>query len=722
MEVKVAVEQPAPSDDGPTIDLGDKPTPDGGGDDQGESGGSGTIGEDLFGGDSGGDALGGDLGGGGGGLGGGLSEDGSMGGSETSTKTPDVDQQLSPEEQFVETNAATYKQLIDDINKIITEYKPSGKDGKITKKDSREIIEKLRDFQWSNNTLLELSSLGTNQKDDNLSNLDSLIQGIIDDKTKNLSSKKPELDTLLKARGGNYHMPKVKFSFSPDGGVTKTVAAEESKQATSNSEKFLSAKEALKHTIVKARKSIKALNAKATTARGLLYKKLKLSEMDAAPDMEAPAEEVKELDSDIASETGQIGGVAQELQDTLSELTDSINKLTNAVDGLEAGEVPKEEYDGGMELIEEGKEVAEEGDEHLDDVEDLEEEIKAAFTKKPKVKSAESSMKKDDEKKEEKKEDEAKKEASTVSSEKKAGIIATIKTAEELIPAIENGTIESAQDLALIPDAVVASWKNMPEVVNSLRKAGKTQVIEALIERTIDAHLAGKNETVKQAKYTENMIKDIGETSKVMNTREYDKWFEQGSGELDKGFRANESKFNTDTNDYQGNFSTEFSGKAAAPLGSEHEKGKKASISLSTEAALKVRKAFEVAGEEQFKSIIANPLAARMITAFQAAGMTEDEAVETSFEVLADSYEEAVKGLIQRGLTYANASETELLRRAKDVSTYKVSLFGDEEVRTAAKEEGQGQVRTASAQKPALRSGSTSAQEVESNPFDKLRV
>ena len=159
-------------------------------------------------------------------------------------------------------------------------------------------------------------------------------------------------------------MPKVKFSFSPDGSVTKTEVADETKKATSNAEKFLLAKEATSTAIVKARKAIKALNAKATTARGLLFKKMKLSETDmAAPELEAPVEEMKELDSDIASETGQIGGVAQELQETLSVLTDSINKLTDAVDSLDAGEVPKEEYDNGMELVEEGKEVAKEGGE-----------------------------------------------------------------------------------------------------------------------------------------------------------------------------------------------------------------------------------------------------------------------------------------------------------------------------------------------------------------------
>lgn len=721
MIVKVAVEHPAPSDDGPTIGLGDGP--DAGADlgDTADAGGdSGSIGEDLFGGDSGDSG-----GGGGGGFGGGFDADtdgAAADDSETSTKTPE-ESQLSPIEQFVETNSPTYKQLIDDINKIIVEYKPAkdsdkGKEG-ISKEDSRKVIDKLRDFQWSNSTLSELSSAGSNQKDESLDNLDSLIKVIIEDRTKNMSSKKPELDTLLKARGGNYNMPKVKFSFSPDGGVTKTVTADETKQATSNSEKFLKAKEATSNAIVKARKAIKALDSKATTARGLLFKKMKKSEMEAAgPEMEAPAEDMKELDSDIASETGQIGGVAQELQDTLTVLTDSINKLTDAVDSLDAGEVPKEEYDSGMELVEEGKEVAEEGDEQLDDVEDLEEEIKEAFAKKPKIKSAEAESKKEEAKEEKKEMEKEEKEASVKS--RKAGLIAAIKTAEEILPAVENGTIESAKDLKIIPDAVVASWKNMPEVINSLRKAGKTDIIEALIERTIEAHLTAK--TVKQAKYTETLAKDIGETSKVMNTREYDKWFQQGSGDIAKGAKSEHGKFNTDTSEFPVNFGEQF-GSAESALGAESAKGKKASISLSTEAALKVRKAFEVAGEEQFKSIIANPLAARMITAFQEAGMSEDQAVETSFEVLADSFEESVKGLIQRGLTYANASETELLRRAKDVSTFKVSLFGDE-VKAASSQEGQEQVRTASAQKPALRSGSASVDSEKSlaDIFEKLRA
>lgn len=700
MKVILAVENPAPSDDGPTIDLGDKPTPDGDGGDADLGGDTGSVGEDLFGGDSGG--SGGGFGGGG--LAGGFDEGGDEGGGE---EAPPVEEkpELSPEEQFVETNFETYKQLLDDIYKIINDYSSEGKS--IKSDDSGYVIDKLRDFQWSNNTLLELSSIGSNVKDDNFNNLDNLVKDLINDKNKNLSLKKPELSTLLKARGGNYHMPKVKFSFSPEGGVTKTEVADETKKATSNAEKFLQAKEAASTSIVKARKAIKALNAKATTARGLLFKKMKLSnaEME-APELEAPMEDMKELDSDIASETGQIGGVAQELQETLSVLTDSINKLTDAVDSLEAGEVPKEEYDSGMELVEEGKEVAKEGDEQLEDVEDLEEEIKEAFAKKPKMKSAmeHSKEKGEDESKEKEAKEDKSKEASAKS--KKAGVIASIRKAEQLVSAIENGTIESQEDLNIIPDAVVASWKNMPEVISSLRKAGKESLVDAIIERTIDAHLSTKTAGVKQAKYTDKLVKDIGETSKVMNTREYDKWFEQGSGDIAKGAKSEHGKFNTDTSDFPEKFGEPY-GSAESAMGAEHVKGKKASIALSTEAALKVRKAFEVAGEEQFKSIIANPLAARMIEAFQKNGMSEDQAVEASFEVLADSYEETVKGLIQRGLAYANASETELLRRAKDVSTFKVALFSEEVKTAGTAEEVGGEVRTASARKPALRTGAS---------------
>lgn len=712
MKVLFAVEHPEPSDDGPTIDMGDKPTPDGGGDDLADD--STTVGEDLFGGDS---SSGGGFGGGGIGL---DSSDTNGGDTESSAPAEELKPELSPEEQYVQTNFDTYKQLTDDINRILEDL--SVQEKKVTEKDSEYVMKKLRDYQWSNNTLLELSSLGSTQKDGKLSNLDNLIKDIINDKNKNLSLKNQQLSTLLKARGGNYHMPKVKFSFSPDGSVTKTEVADETKKATSNAEKFLIAKEATSTAIVKARKAIKALNAKATTARGLLFKKMKLSETDmAAPELEAPVEEMKELDSDIASETGQIGGVAQELQETLSVLTDSINKLTDAVDSLDAGEVPKEEYDNGMELVEEGKEVAKEGDEQLEDVEELEEEIKEAFIKKPKVKSA---MEHKKEEKESSKEDEKKeeaKEASSKVSSKKAGAIASIRKAEQLVSAIQEGTIESEQDLKAIPDAVVASWKNMPEVISSLRKAGKESMVEAIIERTIDAHLNTKTAGVKQAKYTDKLVKDIGETSKVMNTREYDKWFQQGSGDIAKGAKSEHGKFNTDTSEFPERFGEPY-GSAESAMGSEHVKGKKASITLSTEAALKVRKAFEVAGEEQFKSIIANPLAARMIQAFQEAGMSEDKAVEASFEVLADSFEESVKGLIQRGLTYANASETELLRRAKDVSTFKIALFSEEE-RTAAAEGEVEQVRTASAKKPALRTVSTEQTSVDiKNIFDRLRA
>jgi hypothetical protein len=191
MRVLFSVEHPEPSDDGATIGMDNKPTPDGdlSGDGLGDdSNDSVSLGEDLFGGES----LSG-----GGFSGGGLDFDSDEIDDDTESSIPSnggLESAVSPEEQYVQTNYETYKQLTDDIYKIIEDIFVKNK--KITEKDSRYVIKKLRDYQWSNNALLELSSLGSAKKDGNLRNLDNLIKDIINDKIKNLSLKNYELSTL----------------------------------------------------------------------------------------------------------------------------------------------------------------------------------------------------------------------------------------------------------------------------------------------------------------------------------------------------------------------------------------------------------------------------------------------------------------------------------------------------------------------------------------------
>jgi hypothetical protein len=109
-------------------------------------------------------------------------------------------------------------------------------------------------------------------------------------------------------------------------------------------------------------------------------------------------------------------------------------------------------------------------------------------------------------------------------------------------------------------------------------------------------------------------------------------------------------------------------------MGEKDLQGKHVKAGLSEELEFRVRRAMEIAGEEQFKHIIQNPMAVAMTKEFMRLGLPENEAIQSSFRVLAEGHEDSFKLALNRGFEHLKKSEQDLIRRSKEVATPKNRL------------------------------------------------
>lgn len=749
-------EEPSPSGDGlSTIDMGDnnsdndyKPEDSGSADDLFGGGEGGEGGGDLFGGGGGGGGLGGDSGG----------DQPNAAGDANAAPI----QNLTPEELFVATNQPTYDVLVNDIKNVLTEiYLPgswaNSEHLSLNDEDVENVVQNLLRKGWELEVLMQLSF---NSK----GNLENLVSDVIDHINKNVSSKIEILGILNKLEGG-HEMTQAKTFQIADGKV-KTVKTAEQAPAVklSSSEKFKQAKDKLGVAIIQSKRTLKKANDGINRINGILHKRTKIANemaMEETPaaatgeGMEAPAEqpapEMGGLDKEMSTELSNTGSDFDAIMPAIEQLTEAVTELKDALGGVEPGEIEKTEYDNAESMIEEGNEIEDDLHEKGEEVEDLQTEVAAAFSKKggKKVKQATSyeAKKHEDtvpkaeepetagigESKKEEKSASAKprlfdkflhtKESATAVDKTDISKVASAKDilyAEQIIPALEKELIASDADFDAIPNSVVASWDDLKGPVTALKESGNEKIAEVLVKRAYRAHQEVKASNVgdvRSAKWNEGTTKDIGETSKVMDDRKVEENVARG-GDIDKGNKATHSEFNSDSAAFPENFGDLKGEGLADSMGDKNLEGKHVKAEFTQDTELFVRKAMEIAAEEQFKHIIPNPIAIAMTKEFLRMGLGEAESIKAAFRVLSEGYEKSFKLAIQRGLEHCKKSEQEILRRSKEVATYRVALF-DEEAKTAS-EQGE-QVKTASARKPALRSGQSVelSQEAESK-IDKI--
>lgn len=754
--VRIAVDQPSPSGDGlSTIDMGDnsadndyKPegTDDGGGD------------TDLFG---GGDDGGGDLFSGGGGGGGGAIGEADMGDAASGEGSPNNPGNLSPEELFVNNNLQTYDTLVTDIKKILLDqrYLDQGEDpaaNKITidPQGVEDVVQNLLRKGWGLDTLMQLSFHSKK-------NLDNLVSDVVERINKNVSSKIEILGILDKIEGG-HDMTQANnaTAFKIEDGKVKTVVASTEVAAPAKltaADKLKQAKEKLGTAIISSKRTIKKAKDGINRINGLLYKRSRkafdmgaedatggeeageAAPEGAADDAGGVPEATDPMDKELSTEISDTGSDFDSVVPAIEQLTDAIKELKDALGGVEPGEVSKNEFDEAESMIGEGQGMEDEMYQVNDEVGGLQNQIAASFSKKGKSRKAsegktyESAAKPKEDTvppnteipradssgtKEESKEASnktsfldkflvkktakektlvAKTDISNVSSAKE------IIHAEQVVPAITAGILTSDENFWEIPSTVVASWDNLSEPVNSLKTSGHGNIAESLMKRAQEAHQEAKAAAVgdvRSAKWTE-VYKPIEDTSKTMDDRGVESNFARG-GDIDKGQKSTHNEFTTDSSNFSDKFGEGAMPGLAPAMGDKNLQGKNVKAELSQEMEFRVRRAMEIAGEEQFKHIIENPMAVAMTKEFMRIGMPENEAIQSSFRVLAEGHEPSFKLALNRGFEHIKKSEQDLIRRSKEVATHKIALFDDESVTASTTEEK----RVASVQrKPALRSG-----------------
>lgn len=666
---KKFAEEPSPSGDGLSVpDQGDNPASN---DYKPEDA------ADLF------SDVGGDSGGGGGGGGGGAAPMGEEGEDGAGGLAPDENK--SYEQNFIEMNLDVYDKLTEDIQHILkidkAEILESGEnfaDG---------VLNKLLEMNWSISALNDLSF-------GDITNIKNYVKDLIR-KDKNTFVEKDLFPILDKIRGGNTSMAgKIKLVMA-NGKVQKQVV-DETGAEISVSEAIASAKDKLAKTLVQTKYSIKGLKLNLNAAHGLLSKRNKLA-AEAEESGEADdIEELKEVDATLADQTEEVGtgeeGLAEEVRN-LSNMIKDLTKIMKDVAG--GGGLTKTEDDEIGELLEQGKGTVDEGVGTLEEAEELENQIKESFSKQIVKKSEKKSF---------------------LSRFKKSDMGPTGNNAmgapqgpgngigkADLSAEPEKGSMVPGADEALgtsgkaSPDKIMADvsqgivpqgnwgYANLAEVqkamganaeefvrsVVSIMSGGQSAASEMPIA-------AGSAQTVKQAKYTE-IYEDIDKTSKVKD----DGGVDSVSQEIGQNFAKENRKHTTDSAQFPKNFATEYG--APEPAMGSMAKDIKASVGagagnkFSELQKLKIRKAFEVAFEQQFKQIIENPLAASVADRFVRAGTSQNQAIQNTFEAFADSFEDTVKVAVRHAMEYVNYSDEELLRKAKDVSSHQIDLFDGSE-------------------------------------------
>lgn len=776
--IRVAVDQPSPSGDGlSTIDMGDNPADN---DYKPEAGGDVGDDTDLFGGDSGGGDL---FGGGSGGGGGGFGE--SDADSDTEGGSPNNPGNLTPEELFINNNLQTYDTLISDIKKIILDsrYLDQGEDPESSKiklqpQQVEDVVQHLLRKGWNLDTLMQLSFHSKK-------NLDNLVEDVVDRINKNVSSKIQILGILDKIEGG-HDMTQANnaTAFKVENGKVKVVAASTAVAAgastkLSAAEKLKQAKEKLGTAIIASKRTVKKAKDGINRINGLLYKRSRIAKDMAAEDDSAEdtgeeipeageeasgedAEDMAALDKEISTEISDTGADFDAIVPAIEQLTDAIKELKDSLGEVEPGEISKNEFDEAEDMIGEAQDMEDEMYQVNEEVNGLQDQITASFSKKGKGvrrasegKTYESAAKPEEGKVPKVKETESAskpaqsdKEASTKTSFfdkflitkaakeqtmvkkndiSKVSAAKDILFAEQVVPAITAGILKSDADFWEIPSTVVAGWENLNEPVNSLRTSGYSHIANSLMRRVEEAHRQIKASAVgdvRSAKWTEIYNMDIGETSKVMDNRSVESNLARG-GDIDKGNKATHSEFVNDSSKFPENFSEGKGSNGLAPsMGDKNLQGKNVKAELSQEKEFFVRRAMEIAGEEQFKHLIPNPMAVAMTKEFMRLGLSEKEAIQSAFRVLSEGFEDSYKLALNRGFELCKKSEQDLIRRSKEVATHKIALFDDEPVTAAAGE----RKKVASVQRnPALRSGQSVSLSDEqdahiNNIFEKMRL
>jgi hypothetical protein len=740
-------QEPAPSNEGlGTIDMGENEPPYYT-DDSAEGGDVGSLFDDA----GAGDAAGG----------GGLFDAPPEEGIEEDAEVKEEEKEPY-EVEFVRLNYATYSQLIEDASSLIKDHSVREQQGSIETK-----VDKLKDLLlgigWTNDTLDTLSL-------NNPQNLDNLLEKILENE-KNFSSEIDILSIFNYVKGGNA-MFKKKFDITTDGRITRTSqdTAEDTPEVKplTAREKLINFKDALSYAIVHAKRLLKQSENRVKQVNGLLYRRDKIiaaleddEALDVGEGEDLPEdEEVDEFEGlsdtdmeqdleengmELGQETGELSGLISQLTEAIDALTQSIGDLSGFRENLPMeeispeGDISSDDMAGAEGLETQGRGLEAAGMALEAKLETLEGNIKKAL-KKTVVKK--SSKEKGDEKLFEAFMDNLRNKKSDTSTDTKEGttedktsestvpekkameeenpeiisetpaegenaqegeVVASMENPELILAAVEDGKIKEPKDFWAIPDDTVKKWSNISNVVSGLQVIGREDLGNALKARALDAF-----RTEKKAKYTDTFIKDIGETSKVMDDGSANAMIEQG-GDIDKGFKATRSDFNSDSQDYPENYGEQY-GTLASPAGQKEDNAKAAEHSLSDEQKLKVRKAFETAFEEQFKNLIKNPLAVSLAKKFITAGFPEEEAIKSAYEVLAEGFQNSVLVAMKRGFDYTELSEAELLRRSKDVAVYKVSLFeGSKEEEKVAETEKSETKFSNIERKPVLKSLSTEA-------------
>lgn len=580
-------------------------------------------------------------------------------------KVDGVDSLSDPYENFVSINIETYVQLENDIETLFTEVFNSS----VQFKNSEEVYDyfysRLSDLGWSLDALKELSF-------GDIKNLNSLFI----EKIKNREKVTDDLDLfsiLKKIHGGQLNMSqKVKLSMK-DGKVTKVVA-----EGPDNVEnKLETLKNRVSSQIVRARRSIKDVRLSVNAANGILFKRNKFAESDE----EVKEEEVEEVNTELADQATEVGSNAQDLEGIVKELMEAIKDLTKAVQGMSPDEISKSEDDEIAGLIDEGREIADEGYDALGDVDGLAEEIKASLNgKAKKAARAKKAYSFDDGSVGEPSPENISAEPVPNAAPAPTEELAMGGDIKSVAEQLDSGVSASSLSAQLDP---IVNRKQAGELLKLLSNPSAQDELFSYVMSVAGASSEGvdmpiaanSNGEARKAGWTE-LYKDIGETSKVMD---------DGSGnavaeDISKGFSQGNSKMNQDTKQYPENFGQKY-GDPESPLSAPNVKPKHA---FSQEQKLKIRKSAEIAFEEQFKHIIENPLSVAIAKEFMRKGHSEDEAIKSAFNILSESMEETVKVALKSAFAYMDLDESSLIRKAKNVAVYKISLGLEDETRVAS--------------------------------------
>ena len=652
-----------------------------------------------------------------------ISTDDSGDSESSTTESKDV----SPKEVFFSYNLETYRQLDSDIDSIINDLKIDlkSKEKELKFKNLKDVIDyiydRLDDYNWTAESINKLTFGNKKNLENYITKKLVFFNNLSDDFDifSNLGKVYSYHNNTLIAEDKN-SMSSIKTKLAiKDGKVVREPVSSDS--GLSNKSIIDTLKNKVANKIVEARRSIKKVKLSVNAVHGLLSRRerfAKEAEEEMAEDediKDIDSEEIEEIDSELSEQSDAVGESADDLQAVIKELTDAVKELNKAVQSISPSEITKEEDDEIAGLITEGKEVADEGMDTLDDVNNLEEAIEASI-KRRFVKS--SSKKKADSVKQ-------KFESQNKVRQKTLSFLSRIRSAFDMDESGQVGTQSEQDDVStqsLIDRAnqAVSLDGDLSKFQSTLSDKERKKLFELVASGKVKAVSDNMQESnvnnlsaasnmdsrIKKAKWTE-LYKDIDETSKVKD---------DGSGnamadEIYKGFQSSNSKFNESSREFPKQFGEQY-GELESPLGTGIKNPKHA---FTNEQKLKIRKAAEIAFEEQFKHLISNPLSVSIVKEFMRNGFTEDKAIESAYNILADSMESSVKTAISRALKYLDMDEVSLLRKAKDVALYRVALDVN-----GGGDTSDTNVRTATMRKPAIRASGGSGEELVDEIFKSM--